>query len=34
MASVIGIIVFIICAAFTLISFSRMIAGDKEEEYQ
>ena len=34
MASVIGIIVFIICAAFTLISFSRMISGDKEEEYQ
>ncbi len=29
MASVIGIIVFIICAAFTLISFSRMISGDK-----
>lgn len=34
MASVIGIIVFLICAAFTLISFSRMISGDKEEEYQ
>jgi arabinogalactan oligomer/maltooligosaccharide transport system permease protein len=34
MASVIGIIVFIICAAFTILSFSRMIAGNREEEYQ
>jgi arabinogalactan oligomer/maltooligosaccharide transport system permease protein len=34
MASVIGIIVFIICAVFTFVSFSRMIAGDKEEEFQ
>jgi arabinogalactan oligomer/maltooligosaccharide transport system permease protein len=34
MASVIGIIVFIICAAFTLISFSRMMAGNREEDYQ
>ncbi len=34
MASVIGICVFVICAAFTLISFSRMIAANKEEEYQ
>jgi arabinogalactan oligomer/maltooligosaccharide transport system permease protein len=34
MASVIGIIVFVICAAFTLLSFSRMIAGNREEEYQ
>lgn len=34
MASVIGIIVFIICAAFTLLSFSRMIAGGREEEYR
>lgn len=33
MASVIGIIVFIICAAFTLLSFSRLIAGNREEEY-
>ena len=29
MASVIGIIVFIICAVFTLLSFSRMIAGSR-----
>ena len=34
MASVIGLIVFIICAAFTIISFSKLIAGDREEEYQ
>ena len=34
MASVIGIIVFIICAVFTIISFSKLIAGDREEEYQ
>ena len=34
MASVIGIIVFIICAAFTLLSFSRMIAGGREEDYR
>ena len=34
MASVIGIVVFIICAAFTLITFTRTIKGDKEEEYQ
>ena len=34
MASVIGIIVFIICAVFTLISFSRMIAGNREEDFQ
>ena len=34
MASVIGIIVFIICAIFTLLSFSRMIAGGREEEYR
>jgi arabinogalactan oligomer/maltooligosaccharide transport system permease protein len=34
MASVIGIIVFIICAVFTLLSFTRMVAGDREEEYQ
>ena len=32
MASVIGIIVFVICAVFTLLSFSRMIAGNREEE--
>jgi arabinogalactan oligomer/maltooligosaccharide transport system permease protein len=34
MASVIGIVVFIICAAFTLITFTRTIKGDKEEEFQ
>ncbi|MBQ8627000.1 MAG: sugar ABC transporter permease [Agathobacter sp.] len=34
MASVIGIVVFIICAGFTLITYTRMIAGDKEEEFQ
>ena len=34
MASVIGIIVFIICAAFTILSFSKMMSGDREEVYQ
>lgn len=34
MASAIGIIVFIICALFTLIAFNRMIKGDKEGTYQ
>ena len=34
MASVIGIVVFVICAIFTLIAFNRMIAGNREEEYQ
>lgn len=34
MASVIGIMVFIVCAVFTLINFRRMIAGDREEEFQ
>lgn len=34
MASVIGIIVFVICAVFTIISFSRMIAGDREGDFQ
>jgi len=33
MASVIGICVFVICAILTLISFSRMIAGNREEEF-
>jgi len=32
MASVIGILVFIICAAFTLISFARMMKGGMEED--
>lgn len=34
MASVIGIVTFIICAAITLLSYTRMISGDKEEEFQ
>ncbi|MBO4456745.1 MAG: sugar ABC transporter permease [Butyrivibrio sp.] len=34
MASVIGIIVFIICSVFTIISFTRVMAGDREETYQ
>ena len=34
MASVIGIIVFIICAAFTLITYTRTISGNREEEYR
>lgn len=34
MASVIGIITFAICALITLLSYSRMIAGDKEEVFQ
>ena len=34
MAAVIGIIVFVLCSAFTLIAFNRMIKGNREEEYQ
>ncbi len=34
MASVIGIVTFIICAALSLLTFSRMIGGDKEEVYR
>lgn len=34
MASVIGICVFVICATLTLIGFSQMIKGNREEEYQ
>ena len=34
MASVIGIVVFIICAGFTLLTYTRMIAGNKEEDFQ
>ena len=34
MASAIGIIVFIMCAVFTLVAFNRMIKGDKEGTYQ
>lgn len=33
MAAVIGIIVFVICAAFTLVTFNRMTGGGKEEDY-
>lgn len=34
MASVIGICVFLISAILTLVTFSRMIKGDREEEFQ
>ncbi len=34
MASVIGIVVFVVCASFTLLTYTRMIAGDKEEDFQ
>lgn len=34
MASVIGIVVFIICAVFTLVSFRFLTRGDKEKEFQ
>jgi len=34
MASVIGIVTFVVCAAITLLSYTRMISGDKEEEFQ
>ncbi len=34
MASTIGIVVFIICAIFTLLAFNRMIKGDREETFQ
>lgn len=34
MASVIGVMVFIVCAVFTLIGFNFMIRGDKEGTYQ
>ena len=34
MASVIGILVFVVCAILTLVAFSRMIKGDKEESFQ
>ncbi len=33
MAAVIGIVVFIVCAFFTLIAFNFLISGDKEEVY-
>ena len=34
MASVIGILVFVVCAILTLVAFNRMIKGDKEENFQ
>jgi len=34
MASVIGILVFIVCAILTLVAFSNMVKGDKEESFQ
>lgn len=34
MASVIGICVFVICAAITLVFYGQMIKGDKEEQFQ
>ncbi len=34
MAAVIGIMVFVVCAIFTLIAFNRTIKGDKEESFQ
>lgn len=34
MASVIGIVVFVICSVFTLVAFNFMIGGDKEGTYQ
>lgn len=34
MASAIGIVVFVLCSVFTLISFNRLIKGDREEAYR
>lgn len=34
MASVIGIMVFIVCAAFSLVAFNMTIKGDREEKFQ
>lgn len=34
MAAVIGILVFVVCAALTLAAFTRLIRGDKEESFQ
>ena len=34
MAAVIGIMVFIVCALFTLIAFNYLIKGDKEEAFR
>ncbi len=34
MASVLGILIFIICAVFTIIAFRKLIRGDREERFQ
>ncbi|MDD3411610.1 MAG: sugar ABC transporter permease, partial [Eubacteriales bacterium] len=34
MASVIGILVFVLCAALTLLAFNALTRGDKEENFQ
>ena len=34
MASVIGVIVFIICAVFTIVTFKRMMRNDREGDFQ
>jgi arabinogalactan oligomer/maltooligosaccharide transport system permease protein len=34
MASVIGIMVFVVCAAFTLIAFNLVLRGNKEDKFQ
>lgn len=34
MSAVIGIVTFLVCAVITLLSYTRMISGNKEEEYQ
>ncbi len=34
MASTIGIVVFVICAVFTLVAFNRLIRGDREEMFR
>lgn len=34
MASAIGIVVFILCAVFTLVAFNKFIKGDREEAYR
>jgi arabinogalactan oligomer/maltooligosaccharide transport system permease protein len=34
MASAIGIVVFVLCAVFTLVAFNRFLKGDREEAYR
>ncbi len=34
MASVLGILIFVICAAFTIFAFRKLIRGDREERFQ